>query len=180
MAFNLFGKKEKGPSFSDRAYMTTSGKMNACVELAKSDPSTIFVCWFPDTARKFKTLFNENGLEENRVLETKNLHSGMLLNKTIVFTEHYPIHQKEIELVKNWTQNKYLVYNSLDEPLFKHFGSEKMLPIMKMLGMKEDEAIEHSMVTKSITRAQEKIGSKVNLEMTANSQQEWFVKNLPS
>jgi hypothetical protein len=178
MAFNLFRKKEKGPVFSDRAYMTEPGKMTACYELAIADPSTIFVAWFPETARKFKTFFVQRGLEDNRILEKRNLHSETIVNKTVVFVEHYPVHQKEMDLVENWPQDKFTVYNSLDEPLFKHFGSEKMLPVMKMLGMKEDEAIEHSMVTKSIVRAQEKIASKVNFEQSANSQQEWLLKNL--
>ena len=49
---------------------------------------------------------------------------------------------------------------------------------MKMLGMKEDEVIEHKMVTKSIIKGQEKIAQQVSLEQSANSQEEWMRKNV--
>ena len=71
-----------------------------------------------------------------------------------------------------------IVFSALDEPLFKHFGSDKVIPFMKMLGMKEDEAIEHSMVSKSIIKGQEKLSGMVSLEQSANSQAEWMEKNI--
>ena len=66
----------------------------------------------------------------------------------------------------------------MDEPLFKHFGSEKIIPLMKMMGMKEDEVIEHNMVSKSIISGQEKIAKQVTLEQKASSQAGWMEKNL--
>jgi hypothetical protein len=53
-----------------------------------------------------------------------------------------------------------------------------MIPLMKLLGMKEDEVIEHSFVSKSIIKGQAKIAGMVNLEQPANSQEEWLEKNL--
>jgi hypothetical protein len=102
----------------------------------------------------------------------------MLTDRTPVFTEHYPLHAKEIGLVQHWPTQKVIVYSAMDEPLFKHFGSEKMLPLMKLLGMKEDEVIEHSLVSKSIIKGQDKIANAVTLEQPANSQAEWLEKNL--
>ena len=49
---------------------------------------------------------------------------------------------------------------------------------MKMLGMKEDEAIGHSMVSNSILKGQEKIARKAVLEISAHSQAEWMEMNL--
>jgi preprotein translocase subunit SecA len=46
------------------------------------------------------------------------------------------------------------------------------------MGMKEDEAIEHALITSSIKNAQEKINSKVSFDQTAHSQADWFSKNL--
>ena len=48
-------------------------------------------------------------------------------------------------------------YLSLDDDLMRRFASEKVKNMMKRLGMKSDEAIEHSMVTKSIERAQKQV-----------------------
>lgn len=182
MFFNLFGKKEDSNNhiFTDKAYINAEGKKNACVQLAKDQPNIIFIAWFSNTARIFKDLFIQNGIEESRVIEARQLHSAKLQDHTAVFLEHYPLHEKELELIANWQQPKIVVYNSLDEALFKHFGSDKMIPLIKMLGMKEDEAIEHSYVTQSISKGQQKIANMVTLEQSASSQEEWMQKNIKS
>lgn len=181
MLFNLFGKKDSGADdhvFVDRAYITTASKMKACAELARKEPNHLFICWFADTAVKFKEFFKQEGLDENLVTETHHLHGAKLQNKTPVFVEHYPLHAKEIELIKNWNAEKIIVFSAMDEPLFKHFGSEKLIPLMKMMGMKEDEVIEHNMVSKSIIKGQEKIAEQVNSEQSASSQAGWMEKNI--
>lgn len=181
MLFNLFGKKDKAADdhiFIDRAYVTTDAKMKACAELATKEPDHIFICWFADTASKFKEYFRLHGIDDMRVTEAHHMHASKLTNKKPVFAEHHPLHTKELELIKNWEAEKIIVYSALDEPLFKHFGSDKLIPLMKMLGMKEDEVIEHNMVTKSIIKGQEKIASSVTLEQSASSQEDWMRKNL--
>jgi hypothetical protein len=181
MLFNLFGKKNEEPDnhvFIDRAYVSTGAKMKACAELAKKEPNHVFICWFADTVTQFKEFFRQQGLDENLVTETHSLHASKLLHKIPVFVEHYPLHSKELELIKNWDAKNIVVYSALEEPLFKHFGSDKLIPLMKMLGMKEDEVIEHSMVTKSIIRGQEKIAEQVTLEQLSGSQEEWMRKNV--
>lgn len=181
MLFNLFGKKDADADnhvFIDRAYVSTAAKMSACAELARKELNHIFICWFADTAVKFKEFFRQQGLNETMITETHHLHASKLLNKIPVFVEHYPLHTKELELIKNWNAEKIIVYSAMDEPLFKHFGSDKLIPVMKMLGMKEDEVIEHSMVSKSIIKGQEKIAEQVSLEQSANSQEEWMRKNI--
>lgn len=183
MSFNLFGKKEDslaGHIFIDRAYVSTAAKMNACMELAKKEPDHLFISWFADTARKFKEFFIQHGIDESRVTEARYIHTPMLQNKVPVFVEHHPLHAKELELIKNWDAKNIVVFSALDEPLFKHFGSDKVIPMMKMLGMKESEAIEHSLVSKSIIKGQEKIAALVSLEQSANSQAEWMEKNIKS
>jgi len=181
MLFNLFGKKEEAAPegiFTDRTYMSTAAKINACVALAKEQTGTVFICWFSDTLKIFKTAFLQNGLDETLVMDAKQVHSAMLQHKTPVFTEHFPLHAKELALVEHWPQQKIVVYSAMDEPLFKHFGSERMIPLMKMLGMKEDEVIEHALVTKSIIKGQAKIAGLVTMEQTASSQGEWLERNL--
>ncbi|MBN2646161.1 MAG: preprotein translocase subunit SecA [Thiotrichales bacterium] len=48
-------------------------------------------------------------------------------------------------------------YLSLDDDLMRRFASERVKGMMKRLGMTENEAIEHKMVTKSIERAQKQV-----------------------
>ena len=46
---------------------------------------------------------------------------------------------------------------SLEDNLMRLFGSDRMAGIMDRLGLKEGEVIQHSMITKSIERAQKKV-----------------------
>jgi preprotein translocase subunit SecA len=48
-------------------------------------------------------------------------------------------------------------YVSLEDDLMRIFGSERISKIMDTMGLKEGEVIEHSMITKSIERAQKKV-----------------------
>jgi hypothetical protein len=181
MLFNLFGKKDDGAEsnvFIDRAYVSTAAKMNACANLARKEPNHLFICWFADTAAKFRDFFAQKDLDESLIIEARQVHASKLQDKIPVFAEHYPLHEKEIDLIKNWRSEKIVVFSALDEPLFKHFGSDKIIPIMKMLGMKDEEVIEHTMVSKSIIRGQEKIAQQVTLEQSAASQEEWMRKNI--
>ena len=151
MLFNLFVSKTKDKEpriFKDKVYIGSEAKMNACAELVKQQPDTLFIAWFSDTAKKFKAFFIEKGLDENYITEARLMHSSQI------------------------------VYSAMDEPLFKHFGSDKMIPLIKLMGMKESESIEHSYVTESIVKGQKKIADKVMVEQSANSQDEWMERNL--
>ena len=72
MAFSFFRKKENVPVagvFTDKAYMNTLAKMNACLERARKEPNTLFICWFPDTIRQFREFFNQQGVDDTCIME---------------------------------------------------------------------------------------------------------------
>ena len=48
-------------------------------------------------------------------------------------------------------------YVSLEDNLMRLFGSEKIAKMMDRMGLEEGEVIQHSMITKSIERAQKKV-----------------------
>lgn len=181
MLFNLFGSKKKDKedrTFKDRVYIGYEAKMNACALLAKEQPDTLFIAWFTDTAKQFKAFFIAQGLDENRITEARYIHATQLQKNTPVFVEHYPLPAKELNLVENWNIQNIVVYSAMDEPFFKYFGSDKMIPLIKMMGMEESESIEHSFVTESIIKGQQKIAEKVIVDQSAKSQAEWMEKNL--
>ena len=60
-----------------------------------------------------------------------------------------------------------IFYLSLEDNLMRLFGSERIAKVMDRLGLKEGEVITHSMVSKSIERAQRKIESR-NFSMRKN------------
>ena len=152
--------------------------MNACLQLAKAQPKAIFIAWFDETAENYKTFFVQNKIDGARIITVAKLQSNTVQNHQPVFLEHYPLPAKELELVKDWQLTNIPVFNAMDEPLFKHFGSDKMIPLIKLFGMKESEAIEHSYVTESIIKGQGKIANKVIIKQIADSQVGWMNKNM--
>ena len=181
MLSNLFGKKDSTEStaiFKDKVYLTTEGKWYACLQLAKTQPQVIFIAWFNETAKTYKTFFAQNEIDEDRITTVDKIDMTILKNHQPVFLEHYPLPAIEMKLVKDWQLKNIPVFSAMDEPLFKHFGSDKMIPLIKLFGMKESEAIEHSYVTESIIKGQGKIANKVITEQTAASQAEWMIKNM--
>lgn len=182
MSFNLFGKKEAENGdrhFADRVFINSTAKMNACAALAHQQPDILFIAWFEDTARIYKDFFIQQGLEPGRITKTRLLQKAPLQNQLPVFVEHYPLYSKELMLVEAWQQTHIPVYSAMDEPLFKYFGSDNMIPFIKLFGMKESNPIEHPFVSASIIKGQKKIAERVSLEQLANSQAEWMEINLP-
>ncbi|CAN5483936.1 hypothetical protein BH11BAC5_BH11BAC5_52010 [soil metagenome] len=181
MLSNLFGKKDTTEStaiFKDKVYLHSTGKIVACLQLAKASPDCIFIAWFAETATTFVKFFNQYGFDEKRIVLAEKMDPGLLQNHHPVFIEHYPLNAKELALVADWQLTGIPVFSAMDEPLFKHFGSDKMVPLIKLLGFKESEAIEHSYVTESIIKGQNKIAAKVLVEQPTHSQAAWMAQNM--
>ena len=77
---------------------------------------------------------------------------------------------------------------SLEDNLMRLFGSERISGIMDRFGYKEGEVIQHSMITKSIERAQKKVEENnfgirkrlLEYDDVMNSQREVIYKKTPS
>jgi hypothetical protein len=99
----------------------------------------------------------------------------------LLFLGHYPLPSKENKLLERLVNIKSLAttfYSSLDESSFEIFGADNIISIMEKLGLKDEECIEHTMVTKAMERAREKVESKIKSESEASSEKEWFRKNV--
>lgn len=175
--FGLFGKKEKD-IITDKVWFTTEAKWAACRQLATAQPDTLFVTWFEDTFHQLENALINNGLTADKIVMARQLTSHFATVGSVVFAEHYPLRAKEEELCQKAGITAAAVFSALDEPLFKHFGSDKIIGLARSFGMKEEEAIEHTMVSSAIKNAQEKIAAKVTLEQAALSQADWLMKNL--
>jgi hypothetical protein len=177
--FDFLRKKDSGSVGKDLVWMTRSAKLEGCYQLIQRHPDAILIAWFSDTETLFKK-FLETKVEKVPEIKLAKTHSFLSVSgKTIIFLEHYPTKSKEESLIKEWKPREMLVLNSLDEPLFEQFGSERIIQLMKAMGMEEYESLEHTMITKSISNAQRKLDKKVPVELSANSSREWFKKNMP-
>jgi hypothetical protein len=179
--FNLFRKKENAVAsvkFRHITYASAAEKIKAIVTKATADPDAVFICWFPETTVQLKKVFEEQHIDTARILEARNVHSAMISHKHVAFAECYPLHTKERELVDGWPPREVVIYGALDEPFFQHFGGDKIVDLLQKLGIKEGEPLEHSMISRSIETAQEKVAKQMQAEQTARSQAEWVQKNL--
>jgi hypothetical protein len=178
--FNLFKKKEASTPVIDKISMSREAKFNALFQLWKKNKNTVIVCWFDDSVREITSFFATKTAEPVSFYTAREVTGAHVSGYQIVFAEHHPLKSKEQALYEKLHLETATVYSSLDEPLFQSFGSERIIQMMKQLGMKEDELIEHKMISQSINAAQGKIAGKVEVEQSALSQADWMLKNLSS
>jgi hypothetical protein len=98
-----------------------------------------------------------------------------------LFAGHYPLPTKEnniIEKLSSYPSAEITFCSSIDDPSFEPFGADRIVVILDQLGLKEDECIEHAMVSKAMANARVKIEGIVKHEVAAKSEGEWFLKNM--
>jgi hypothetical protein len=178
--FNLFRKKVPAIRIIDKVWMNEASKRKALIEEWKKNKNVVFVFWFDETLQTFEIELAKQTTEAAKLFTAREVSSVHIENNPLIFAEHYPLTEKENTLFQKLGLKEATVWSALDEPLFQLFGGERIIELMKKLGMNEEEAIEHSMISKSIGNAQEKIASKVNIEQSARSQKDWFQKNMPT
>jgi hypothetical protein len=175
--FNFFRKKQPVLPVQEKIWMTQSAKFQFLLDGSKKNDQLLLVCWFPDTYSDISSFFSTNGMQQAPLQLAREIRQSMLTNKQVIFAEHYPIYTKEKTVFEELGLSSVTICSSLDEPLFTHFGGERIIGLMKSLGMEESSAIEHPMITRSIRNAQEKIEKKLSFEQSATSQKDWFEKN---
>jgi len=178
--FNLFKKKDGGVKVKDIIWMNADAKWRAVIDLWKKDENTVFVFWFDESLEQAQEILSEQITGNINLIMAREVNHHQVENKTVIIAEHYPLKKKEEQLFQNLYLEEVKVLSSLDEALFKRFGSDKIIQLMKQMGMDEKQPIEHSLITKAIHNAQEKMEGKVSFEQSARSQNDWLEKNLPS
>jgi len=178
--FDFFNKDKETVKVIDRVWISTGAKWNACRSLVQLNPDCVFAAWFESTKQELESFLSSTAGHPAVVHLATKLSSDGVLGKMIVFVEHYPFRKKELEVFSKLVLAEVPVLSALDEPIMMFFGGEKVIDLMKRLGMKDDEPIGHSMVTKSISSAQRKIAEKVEIEKPASSPSQWFALNLPT
>ena len=175
--FSLFGRKEIQPKITDRVFISSVARQNAIVEKARSQRVLVIITWFDESYHLVQSSLQSNNLQTEIYL-AREIAAHNIQTRPVLFFEHYPLLQKEIELIRRLQLKEVIFYSALDEPLFKHFGGEKIISLMQKMGLSENEAVEHSMIGAAIRNAQEKLSKEIMVEHTAMSQAEWFSKNL--
>lgn len=108
-------------------------------------------------------------------------HNVTSFSNEVYSPSHYPINNIESDLLNLLAADGYKKFTfclSFEDPLLKMFASENLLPLLEKLGLEEEEAIEHAMVTQSIKRARQKLDDSITQEKKATSPKEWFELNV--
>jgi hypothetical protein len=175
--FSFFGKKEIKTKIIDRVFISSKAKQGVILEQISVDPETIIVTWFDNSYAEIKNLVQSNNLKAEISL-SREISAHNIAGKKVLFYEHHPSINKERELLEKLQLKEAIFYSALEEPLFKHFGGNRIISMMEKLGLSENEAIEHQMISSAIKNAQEKISQNAVLDHSAQSQADWFSKNI--
>jgi hypothetical protein len=96
--------------------------------------------------------------------------------------EHFPLKKNDDDLfetlLKIAPKAKVVFYTSLEDALLHQFVTENMKQMLEKLGHQPEESISHTMISKSIANAQEKIGKQARGSRQTYSAEEWFKTNL--
>ncbi len=173
-----FGKKEKPVPVTDLIWLNDTGKKAGLLQLLQQKPAAVLCAWFADTATAVESFLG--GKEPGHTIYLqRELHTSITNNKELIFLEHYPLFKKEQELFRSLNAAAITVLSSLEDPLLKQFGGEKISNLMRTLGVDEEEAISHKMITSSLVNAQQKLDKEITTELLASSAEEWFKRNRP-
>jgi hypothetical protein len=175
--FSFFGKKEIKIKIIDRVFISSKAKQYAIQEQIRNYPDRIIITWFDESYEQIKALLQSNNLKAEIYL-SREIPAHNILNKKVLFLEHHPLVEKEKELLEKLQLKQAIFYSALDEPLFKFFGGDRISSMIEKLGLSENEAIEHQMISTAIKNAQEKISKQVVIDYSAQSQAGWFSKNI--
>ena len=174
--FGFFKKDEPQVKVSDKVWISEGAKWEACAKMAQANEDVIFVCWFQKTNNKLAEFLMERAVNATIMLISDL--SASTQGKLLIFAEHYPLSEIEQELFLKLGLTEAHVLCALDEPLFQQFKGERIVGLMKSMGMESDEIVGHAMVSKAISNAQRKIAERIKVEIKASSPEEWFEANL--
>jgi hypothetical protein len=178
--FDFFTKKPASLPVQDLVWMHKTAKWKGCLKLVDENPDAILVSWFPAATAELSRVAEEYKITTlPEIKEASRVMASMVENRTVIFLEHYPLRSKEEALMKEWKTKQVYILNAMDEPLLTHAGGQQIIDLMKKMGMADDERIENSLVSSSITKVQQKLEKSVPFESTASSTEDWFRKNSP-
>lgn len=101
----------------------------------------------------------------------------------IVIVEHHPLPERDERILSFAARLPYAAticfHASLDEPLMKVFGADRLASMLTRLGRSETSPVIHPMITSAIAAAQKKIKKEAIGDERVESAEDWFYYNFP-
>lgn len=184
----------------DRIWLTKQAKFSGIqrdIAQALADPNgpdaVFVVAHFQNCFDELQSMVTAAGFDEGRVLvtlseslenRTAGAASDQSHNLLLVVGERHPLPSHD-DALQQFARGmscpcRVMQHASLDDPLFKLFAGEWVEKVLRQLGMKEDEPIESSMVTRRVRAAQQRIEDRATANHPAQSAEEWLERNCPN
>jgi hypothetical protein len=192
--FGLFNNKKEIVS-SDFVWKNEFIKYNALIKHLQQSEKSVLIYYFEDTkaeVENYLTTAQMNFSTEANSFATKVwllnantlLHKSSIDNRTVFFAEHHPsyLQEKEIKtyLFEKLSVHEVIFYNSFEDKLMQMFGSDRILHLMERMGLKDDEAIQHSLISSSLEKVQQKVDAKISINSITRLRKDWFEINMPA
>ncbi len=175
--FGLFKKKESMPPIRDLVWMSAAAKKRGALALIAAAEDPVIAGWFDETVQEWQQLLDDAG-HSVRVESVPYLQSLDVKDRTVFLLEHYPLASRETKVIQNWKPKDLVVFVSMEDPLLQLFGGDNLIALAQKMGLTENETLEHTMISRSIRNAQEKLDKQVVHEHDADAQEEWFKVNV--
>lgn len=194
--FGLFKSKKKEIITKDFIYKNEAVKYKSMLQHLKDQEKSVLIYYFEDTKNAVQEVLNTAPINYSTdvnsfVTKVWLINANTILNKsdignrTVFFAEHHPSFSRENEIKQHLLEiegiKEVIFYTSFEDKLLQLFGSERILQLMEKMGFKDDEVIEHTMISTSIERAQKRIDEKLSIHNNNTRQRkDWFEINLPA
>ena len=169
-------------------WLNLAARDQALVRAAKAD-NIVIIAFFDDTVGRVREALHAAGCVEGaslvvvRVDKLERANPGV----PIFLAERHPLPSHNRALLERLHREAPGVvpvcFSALDEPFMLRFGGERVAMMMTRLGLSADEPVEHAMVSRSLSRAREKIAKQVGAAAVtpaqAKSMAEWLQHHLP-
>ncbi len=194
--FGLFSSKPKGVKFDYITYVTKLQKYkNVLTRFAQDadDKHVILIYFFDQTKEELLQLGTALKISMSEDVGLLSSPGYVLLNgrelgkqghikaDQVIFMEAHPIASVQREAGNYFLDSNIAsitCYVGLDEALFQVFGGSRISNLLERMGVKDDEPIAHTMVSKSIEKAQEKLEKdNPNAKDVRSSQEDWLAEN---
>ena len=175
---SLFSKKKEIIKITDTVFIHSTAKWHACLQAQQTNAATIFITWFEETQQQLQEYFTAQNAANATVILYREAAAHFINNNPVIFAEHYPLREKEEALYTSLKLEEVKVFSSLDDALFQYFGGARIIEVMQKMGLQENEPVQHPMIGMALKNAQEKLAKKVSLEQSAQSQGDWFKRNV--
>ena len=194
--FGLFKSKKKEIITKDFIYKNEAVKYKSMLQHLKDQEKSVLIYYFEDTKNAIQEVLNTAPINYSTdvnsfVTKVWLINANTILNKsdignrTVFFAEHHPSFSRENEIKQHLLEiegtKEVIFYTSFEDKLLQLFGSERILQLMEKMGFKDDEVIEHTMISTSIERAQKRIDEKLSMHNNnTRLRKDWFEINLPA